>query len=110
MMTKYPKYPIVVLCITLLLILASLVLTFVGAFRAESGEPLFKTGIAGLVIVPILGWVMVAVYNRVHKDEQTWNEMVDKMSKELKDDEAAEETPAGDADSADSGADDSAEA
>ena len=76
-MKKYPKYPIVVLCITLLLILTSLVMTFVGAFRGEEGDAFLKTGIAGLVIIPPLGWVMVAVYNRVHRDEQVVNEMLD---------------------------------
>lgn len=70
------KYPIVVLCITLLLILVSLVLTFVGAFLGEAGDAYWKTGITGLVIVPALGWVMVAVYNRVHKDEQVVNDMM----------------------------------
>jgi|GEM_PF-3098447 Predicted membrane protein len=68
-MKKYPKYPIVVLCITLLLVLTSLVLTFIGAFQTGSNSPLFKTGFAGLLVVPILGWLMVNIYNRVHKDE-----------------------------------------
>jgi uncharacterized membrane protein len=76
-MKKYPKYPIVVLCITLLLILTSLVMAFIGAFRGEEGDAFLKTGIAGLVIIPPLGWIMVAVYNRVHKDEQTVNDMLD---------------------------------
>ena len=73
---KMKKYPIVVLCITLLLILASLVLTFVGAFLGEAGDAYWKTGLAGLLIVPPLGWLMVVVYNRVHKDEQAVNDMM----------------------------------
>ncbi|MBP5354631.1 MAG: hypothetical protein J6Y67_05800 [Lachnospiraceae bacterium] len=93
-MKKYPKYPIVVLSITLLLVIASLVLTFVGAFRGGSTDPLFKTGVTGIIIVPMIGWVMVSVYNRVHKDGQAWNRQVDKWYREQEKDEAATEAAA----------------
>ncbi|MBO4627301.1 MAG: hypothetical protein J5645_04960 [Lachnospiraceae bacterium] len=63
------KFPIVVLSITLLLVLVSIVITFIGAFSGEEGVPLFKTGLFGIVFVPIFGWVMAASYNRVHKDD-----------------------------------------
>ena len=63
------KFPIVVLSITLVLVLASIVLTFIGAFSGESGQPLFKTGVFGIIFVPIFGWLMAASYNRVHRDD-----------------------------------------
>lgn len=63
------KFPIVVLSITLVLVLVSIVLTFIGAFSGESGLPLFKTGLVGIIFVPIFGWLMAASYNRIHRDD-----------------------------------------
>jgi len=60
------KFPIVVLSITLILVLVSIVLTFVGAFSGESGRALFQTGLFGIIFVPIFGWIMAATYNRIH--------------------------------------------
>ena len=68
-MRKTPKFPIAVLTITLLLFITSLVLAFVGAFRSGAQDPLFKTGAAGFLIVPSFGWLMVVIYNRVHRGE-----------------------------------------
>ncbi|MBQ6660059.1 MAG: hypothetical protein IJM57_01355 [Lachnospiraceae bacterium] len=70
------KYPLVVLSLTLLLFLASLVCTFIGAFSGK--EAFFRTGIAGLILVPMIGWIMVAVYNRVHREDHVWEEIVKK--------------------------------
>ena len=72
-MRNTPKFPIAVLMITLLLFIASLVLAFVGAFRSGAGDPLFKTGAAGFLIVPSFGWIMVTIYNRVHKEDKNLN-------------------------------------
>lgn len=88
------KYPIVVLCITLLLVIASLVLTFVGAFTGGTEDPLFKTGIAGLIAVPTLGWVMVAVYNRVHMEETVVDKMVKKQAAEKSEEDSEQENVA----------------
>lgn len=73
------KYPLVVLSLTLLLFLASLVCTFIGAFSGK--EAFFRTGIAGLILVPMIGWIMVAVYNRVHREDHVWEEIVKKNAK-----------------------------
>ena len=73
------KFPLVVLSLTLLLVLASIVFTFIGAFTGK--EEFFKIGIAGLILVPMMGWIMVAVYNRVHREDDTWKEIVAKNQK-----------------------------
>lgn len=70
---KKSKYPVVVLIITLLLVLASIVLTFIGAFDPAGRAGLFKTGLFGMVFVPIFGWVMVRAYERVHRDDDAFS-------------------------------------
>ncbi|MBR6019060.1 MAG: hypothetical protein IK055_02455 [Lachnospiraceae bacterium] len=86
------KFPVAVLCITLLLVIVSLVLAFIGAFRPEDGTPLFKTGITGLMVFPILGWVMVAVYKRVHLEDDDWKKVTPKDDAPEADDNEAEDT------------------
>ncbi len=66
------RFPQVVAIVTLVLVLASVVATFVGAFmKGELGRGILFAGIFGFVVFAILGWVMIAIYNRVHKDEET---------------------------------------
>ncbi len=52
--------------VTLVGVLAAIVVTFVGAFRGGATDGLFRTGIFGIVGVPIVGWVMLMIYNRTH--------------------------------------------
>ena len=61
------KFPIAVAIITLILVFASIVCTFVGAFLKD-GAALFKTGIFGMVAFPIVGWLMISSFRRVHPE------------------------------------------
>ena len=55
------KFPIAVAIITLI------VCNFVGAFLKDGAE-LFKTGILGMVAFPIVGWLMISSFRRVHPE------------------------------------------
>ena len=81
------KFPVVVLSITLLLSLVSIVILFIGAVSGKGGVPLFKTGLFGIVFVPIFGWVMASSYNRVHKDDYVPGEPEETKPDESKPDE-----------------------
>ena len=80
------KYTKVVAILIAVLELASIVLTFVGAFTGgKTGMGLLMTGMFGFVAVAVFGWVLITIYNRVHRDEFAVNEM-------LKEADASEET------------------
>ncbi len=69
------KFPQIVAVITLVLVFASVVLTFVGAFLdGKTADGLLFTGIFGFVFFAIVGWILIHVYQRVHKDDVTEEE------------------------------------
>lgn len=71
---KY-KFQQVVAVITLVLILISVIVTFVGAFTSGNlGRGLLFTGMAGFVFFAILGWAMIRIYDRVHKEKEDADE------------------------------------
>ena len=71
------KFTRVIAILIVALELASIVLTFVGAFMGgETGKGFLFTGMFGFVAVAILGWLMITVYNRVHRDEFAVNGML----------------------------------
>lgn len=64
------KFPQIVAVITLVLILISVVLTFIGAFmKGPVGEGLFFTGIFGFVFFAIGGWILIRVFRWVHRED-----------------------------------------
>ncbi len=64
------KFPQIVAVITLVLILVSVVLTFVGAFmEGPVGEGLLFTGIFGFVFFAIGGWILIRVFRWVHRED-----------------------------------------
>ncbi len=70
------KFPQIVAITTLVLVALSIVLTFVGAFvEGDLGQALLFSGIFGFVAFAIFGWILLAVYKRVHRDEEE-NEQV----------------------------------
>lgn len=71
------KFTQVVAILTIVLVLASIVLSFVGAFMGgETGKSLLMTGVFSFVGFPVFGWILIAVYNRVHKDEYEVDDML----------------------------------
>lgn len=72
------RFQQVVAVITLVLIFLSIVATFIGAFTdGDMGKGFLFGGIFGFVFFAILGWAMITIYGRVHKDD----EEVKKMTK-----------------------------
>ncbi len=70
------KFQQAVAIITLVLIFASVVVTFIGAFTdGDTGRGLLFGGIIGFVFFAILGWAMIRVYEWVHKDEEEVRKM-----------------------------------
>lgn len=64
------KFPQIVAVITLVLILVSVVLTFIGAFmKGPVGEGLLFTGIFGFVFFAIGGWILIRVFRWVHRED-----------------------------------------
>lgn len=65
------KFPQIVAITTLVLVALSIVMTFVGAFvEGELGQALLFSGIFGFVAFAIFGWILLAVYKYVHRDEE----------------------------------------
>lgn len=71
------KFTQVVAILTIVLVIAGIVLSFVGAIMGnELGKSLLMTGVFSFVGFPVFGWILIAVYNRVHKDEYEVNDML----------------------------------
>lgn len=71
------RFTRVVAWIMVVLVFASIVLTIVGAFcKGDVGKGLLLTGMFGFCAIAVLGWVMITVYNRVHRDENTVRDML----------------------------------
>ncbi len=65
------RFPQIVAIVTLVLILISVVITFVGAFMdGELGQALLFAGIFCFVAFAIFGWILIAVFKWVHKDAE----------------------------------------
>ena len=63
--------------------LASIVMTFVGAFMGgDLGKGFLFTGMFGFVAVAVLGWIMITVYNRVHREEFEVQQMIEEAGRE----------------------------
>lgn len=64
------KFSRVVAVITLILIGLSIIATFIGAFiGGELAKGFLFSGIFGFVFFAIVGWAMIRIYERVHKDD-----------------------------------------
>ena len=84
------KFTRVLAILIVVLELASIVMTFVGAFMGgELGQGFLFTGMFGFVAVAVLGWIMITVYNRVHREEFEVQKMIEEAGKEAS--EPAEE-------------------
>ena len=71
------KFTQVVAILMIVLVIAAIVLSFVGAFMGgDLGKRLLVTGVFSFVGFPVFGWILIAVYNRVHKDEYEVNDML----------------------------------
>ncbi|MBO4280848.1 MAG: hypothetical protein J5872_03290 [Lachnospiraceae bacterium] len=71
------KYTRVIAILIVVLEIASIGMTFAGAFiGGDLGRGFLFTGMFGFVAVAVLGWIMISVYNRVHKDEFEVNAMM----------------------------------
>ena len=87
------KYTRVVAILIVVLELVSIVLTFVGAFMGgELGSGLLMTGVFGFVAFAIFGWILITVYNRVHRDEQEVNRMLTEAQAPAETDQNEEQT------------------
>ncbi len=77
------RFSQVVAIITLALVLAALGCTIAGAVMSgELGKSFLLTGVFGFVAVPILGWFMIRIYERVHRDEDVNEELLKKAKSE----------------------------
>ena len=85
------KFTRVLAILVVVLELASIVMTFVGAFMGgDLGKGFLFTGMFGFVAVAVLGWIMITVYNRVHREEFEVQQMIEEAGREA-------EEPAADA-------------
>ncbi|MBO4398507.1 MAG: hypothetical protein J5795_00075 [Lachnospiraceae bacterium] len=86
------KFTRVLAILIVVLELASIVMTFVGAFMGgERGQGFLFTGMFGFVAVAVLGWIMITVYNRVHREEETVTQMILDAENSAEEEKAAEE-------------------
>lgn len=75
----------VVAVLTLLLVFASMILTIAGAVvPGSTGKALLFTGIFGFVGFAIFGYILIAVYERVHMDEDVNEKLFDKSERNKK--------------------------
>ncbi len=76
------KFTRVLAILVVVLELASIVMTFVGAFMGgDLGKGFLFTGMFGFVAVAVLGWIMITVYNRVHREEFEVQQMIEEAGK-----------------------------
>lgn len=77
------KFPQVIAIMTIILVLLSIVSTFAGAFvDSDLGTGLMWAGIFGFVFFAIIGWIMIRVYERVHSDEETNEQLFDESMRQ----------------------------
>ncbi len=64
------NFPQIVAVLTLVLIVVSIVMTFVGAFTEGAlGEALLFAGIFCFVAFAIFGWLMISLYKWAHRND-----------------------------------------
>ena len=74
---KKRNFARVLAIIIIALVAIAIVLAFVGGIMGgDLGKGLFLTGMFGFIAIPVLGWVMITVYNRVHREETIVEEMI----------------------------------
>ncbi len=73
------KFPKVLAGLTILLVLAGIVVMFVGGITQIKG--LWELGMFFVIIIPMFSWVMLAIYKRVHADEDLILQMQEEQEK-----------------------------
>ena len=86
------KFTRVVAILLLIAEAAAIVMTFVGALTGGAESGLFMTGVFLFVAAAAFGWILIAVYNRVHKDEEETNKLLLEAEKKQQESEGRKET------------------
>lgn len=86
------KFTRAVAILLLIIEAAAIVMTFVGAVTGGADSGLFITGVFLFVAAAAFGWLLIAVYNRVHKDEEETNKLLLEAEKKAREAEDRKET------------------
>lgn len=86
------KFTRAVAILLLIIEAAAIVMTFVGAVTGGADSGLFITGVFLFVAAAAFGWLLIAVYNRVHKDEEETNKLLLEAEKKTRESEDRKET------------------
>jgi positive regulator of sigma E activity len=86
------KFTRAVAILLLIIEAAAIVMTFVGAVTGGADSGLFITGVFLFVAAAAFGWLLIAVYNRVHKDEEETNKLLLEAEKKARESEDRKET------------------
>ena len=86
------KFTRTVAILLLIIEAAAIVMTFVGAVTGGADSGLFITGVFLFVAAAAFGWLLIAVYNRVHKDEEETNKLLLEAEKKARESEDRKET------------------
>ena len=86
------KFTRAVAILLLIIEAAAIVMTFVGAVTVGADSGLFITGVFLFVAAAAFGWLLIAVYNRVHKDEEETNKLLLEAEKKARESEDRKET------------------
>lgn len=86
------KFTRAVAILLLIIEAAAIVMTFVGAVTGGADSGLFITGVFLFVAAAAFGWLLIAVYNRVHKDEEETNKLLLDAEKKARESEDRKET------------------
>lgn len=86
------KFTRAVAILLLIIEAAAIVMTFVGAVTGGADSGLFITGVFLFVAAAAFGWLLIAVYNRVHKDEEETNKLLLEAEKKAPESEDRKET------------------
>ncbi|MCR5466711.1 MAG: hypothetical protein K6F11_07730 [Lachnospiraceae bacterium] len=86
------KFTRAVAILLLIIEAAAIVMTFVGAVTGGADSGLFLTGVFLFVAAAAFGWLLIAVYNRVHKDEEETNKLLLEAEKKARESEDRKET------------------
>lgn len=86
------KFTRAVAILLLIIEAAAIVMTFVGAVAGGADSGLFITGVFLFVAAAAFGWLLIAVYNRVHKDEEETNKLLLEAEKRARESEDRKET------------------
>lgn len=86
------KFTRVVAILLLIIEAAAIVMTFVGAVTGGADSGLFITGVFLFVAAAAFGWLLIAVYNRVHRDEEETNKLLLEAERKARESEDRKET------------------